>query len=154
MGSAWRIVNARYAKQVFTGEGARHDGGRWNSPGVAVVYLSACRSLALLEILANARPVSPDEGYVFIEASWGESLVEALAEPQVPRDWRAIPPPSSTAVIGDRWMAEARSAVLAVPNVIIPAESNYLINPAHPDFRRIKIGKPEPFSFDPRLLQA
>jgi RES domain-containing protein len=47
---------------------------------------------------------------------------------------------------------EARSAVLALPSVIIPGESNYLLNPAHPDFRKISIGKPEPFAFDPRLL--
>jgi RES domain-containing protein len=46
---------------------------------------------------------------------------------------------------------EARSAVLEVPSVIVQFEPNYLINPGHPDFKRIKIGKPVPFAFDPRL---
>jgi RES domain-containing protein len=46
----------------------------------------------------------------------------------------------------------SRSAVLAVPSVIVPGEPNLLLNPAHADFKSIAIGKPEPFSFDPRLL--
>ncbi|HEV3410329.1 MAG TPA: RES domain-containing protein [Chthoniobacterales bacterium] len=154
MPSAWRIVNARYAKQVFTGEGARREGGRWNSVGVPVVYLSAHRSLALLEILARVSPAVAGDRYVFVEASWDNALMEPLPNRDLPAEWRAIPPTAATAAIGDGWIAEARSAVLAVPNVIIPAESNYLLNPAHPDFRRVKIGRPEPFLFDPRLLHA
>jgi RES domain-containing protein len=42
--------------------------------------------------------------------------------------------------------------VLAVPSAIVPRETNYLLNPAHPDFRRLRIGRPEPFSLDPRML--
>jgi len=62
------------------------------------------------------------------------------------------PPPAATRTIGDTWAREKRSAILAVPSVIIPEELNYLLNPAHPDFRKIAIGKPAPFSFDLRLL--
>ncbi|MDQ6624265.1 MAG: RES domain-containing protein [Verrucomicrobiota bacterium] len=153
MPSAWRIVNARHKDKAFTGDGALREGGRWNSIGVATVYLAAHRSLAVLEILANARANSMGEEYALIEASWDEWLMESLAERDLPADWRALPPRDETSAIGDRWIREARSPVLAVPNVIIPAERNYLINPAHPDFRRIKIRKPEPFVFDPRLLQ-
>ena len=54
--------------------------------------------------------------------------------------------------IGDRWIREARSAVLELPSVIIPGEVNYLLNPAHPDFRKIIIRRAVPFAFDPRLL--
>jgi len=46
---------------------------------------------------------------------------------------------------------EQRSAILALPGVIT-RETNYLVNPAHPDFKRISIGSPERFTFDPRLL--
>ena len=49
-------------------------------------------------------------------------------------------------------MREARSAILALPSAIIPNEPNFLLNPAHPDFKTISIHKPEPFAFDPRLL--
>jgi RES domain-containing protein len=54
--------------------------------------------------------------------------------------------------IGDRWVRENRSAVLALPGVIVPAETNFLLNPAHRDFKRIKIHPPVAFNFDPRLI--
>jgi RES domain-containing protein len=117
-----------------------------------MIYLTAHRSLAVLEILANARSNPMDEKYALIEASWDESLMERLLERELPKNWRALPPGDDTRAIGDGWVKGKRSAVLAVPNVIIPAENNYLINPAHQDFRRIKIAKPEPFIFDRRLL--
>lgn len=154
MPAAWRIVNARYTNDAFAGEGARRHRGRWNSRGVPLVYLAAYRSLALLELLANARLAAGNEEYAFIPASWHESLSERLTEDELPREWRALPPRDETREIGDRWIREARSAVLAVPNVIIPAETNYLLNPVHRDFRRIRIGKPQPFVFDPRFLHA
>lgn len=149
--SAWRIVNARHLQSAFTGIGARRYGGRWNSPGVSLVHLASQQSLAILEVLTKAGSVSPHEEYVLIPASWDEAFTERLIERALPEDWRALPPIAATKAIGDDLVKEARSAVLAVPSVIVPAEINYLINPAHPDFRRIKIGKPTPFVFDPRL---
>ena len=53
--------------------------------------------------------------------------------------------------LGTAWVKSARTAVLRVPSVVIPRETNVLLNPAHPDFDRIRIGGPEPFSFDPRM---
>lgn len=79
-----------------------------------------------------------------------EVLVEKVMA--LPFDWTEEPPPASTQDIGNLWVKEQRSAILEIPSVIIPGEPNYLLNPAHPDFRRIQIGKPEPFAFDPRLL--
>lgn len=154
MPSSWRIVRTLHATTAFSGEGARRSGGRWNSIGVPLVYTAAYRSLAALEILANARPLSPADEYVFIEASWDGSLAEELLLRRLPADWRAPVPRVETRAIGAQWVRDARSAVLAVPNVLIPAETNYLINPAHPDFPRIRIGSPEPFVFDPRLVPA
>ena len=69
----------------------------------------------------------------------------------LPPDWRTEPPPPFTKAIGDDWVKAARSAVFALPSVIT-GETNYLLNPAHPDFKKISIGKPERFVFDPRLL--
>jgi RES domain-containing protein len=65
--------------------------------------------------------------------------------------WRATPPPESLANIGARWLAAKHTLVLAVPSAIIPSDLNYLLNPLHPHFKRIRIGRPEPFSFDPRF---
>ena len=62
-------------------------------------------------------------------------------------------PASATRLLGDAWARESRSAALAVPSAIIPEELNLLLNPNHPDFAKIKIAKPTPFAFDPRLLK-
>jgi len=117
-----------------------------------MVYLSEHRSLAALEVFLQPQPLSATVSYVIIAAQWDDSVMELLPAAELPSTWRSLPSGPASASIGDRWMSEARSAVLAVPSAIIPAETNFLINPAHPEFRRIRIGKPTPFDFDPRLL--
>jgi RES domain-containing protein len=79
-----------------------------------------------------------------------ERLVTTLE--QLPPDWRQIPAPSSTQELGAEWCNSGRSAVLRAPSVIIPSEYNFVLNPAHPDYKQIEIGPAEPFSIDPRLL--
>lgn len=69
----------------------------------------------------------------------------------LPDDWRQLPAPPSTRELGSRWVAQSRSVVLGVPSVVVNGEVNYMLNPRHPDFSRLKIGDPQPFSFDPRL---
>jgi RES domain-containing protein len=154
MPSGWRLVAVRYANDAFSGEGARLYGARWNSPGRTVVYLSEHRSLAALELFAHGHPPSREDRYAMIGARWDERFMQTTADAELPEDWRAVPPALSTTALGDQWIGEARSAVLAVPSVVVPAENNYLLNPAHPDFRHVSIGNPEPFTFDPRLLHS
>jgi RES domain-containing protein len=89
---------------------------------------------------------------VAIQIQFDETLVERFPLSSLPADWQVEPPPPSTKRIGDTWVREARSAVLALPSIIISGEPNYLLNPAHPGFKKISIGKPEKFNFDPRLL--
>lgn len=146
---AWRIVKEKHAATAFSGEGARLFGGRWNSRGMSLVYTSGTKALAALESLVHLNPPVIFK-YLTIPIEFDEALVEKVAV--LPADWNDMPPPPSTKAIGDLWTKQARSAVLELPSVIIPGESNYLLNPAHPDFNKIVIGKPEPFSFDPRLL--
>lgn len=153
MPSGWRIGNARHAKTLFSGEGARRYGGRWNSPGLPLIYLSEHQSLAVLEVFIHTQPLSPRDPCVLIAAEWDGALTERLSGRELPANWRMLPSEAETAAVGDRWVQEARSAVLAIPSAIVPGETNYLLNPAHRDFRRIKIHKPTPFIFDPRLLQ-
>jgi RES domain-containing protein len=150
MGEAWRIVKKKHAATAFTGEGAAKAGGRWNSRGVLVVYTSGTRSLATLENLVHLNPPLIFK-YVAIAVKFDDALVEVYPVRNLPADWRTEPPPPSTKAVGDAWVKAARSAVLALPSVI-SGETNYLLNPAHPDFKKIIIGKPDPFVFDPRLL--
>lgn len=149
MKQAWRIVKEKHASTAFSGEGARLYGGRWNSPGTGVVYTSGSKALAALESLVHLNPPVIFK-CVAIPIEFDDALVEKLTA--LPLDWTEKPPPPANMEIGDLWAKAARSAVLELPSAIIPGEPNYLLNPAHPDFNKIAIGKPEPFSFDPRLL--
>jgi RES domain-containing protein len=152
MREAWRIVKERHAVTAFSGEGAARSGGRWNPRGVAVVYVSSTRSLAALESLVHLNPPVLFR-YVAIRVQFEEILVETLAPRDLPLDWRLQPPSPSTRSLGQAWVREARTAVLAVPSVIIPGELNFLLNPAHPEFAKIRTGAPEPFAFDTRLVE-
>lgn len=70
----------------------------------------------------------------------------------LPSDWKTEPPPLSTRQLGDTWARSSRTPILAMSSAIIPEELNSLLNPAHPDFKKIAIGKPIPFTFHSRLL--
>jgi RES domain-containing protein len=151
MPEAWRIVKAKHAATAFSGDGAAKTGGRWNSRGVPVVYTSSTESLAALETLVHLNPPVPFK-YVAFRLQFDNALIENVPLNRLPAEWRVEPPPPSTKAIGDAWLREVRSAVLALPSVVVPGELNYLLNPAHPAFKKISIGKPEQFAFDPRLL--
>ncbi|HEX3110232.1 MAG TPA: RES family NAD+ phosphorylase [Thermoanaerobaculia bacterium] len=150
--TSWRIVKAKHAAGAFDGEGARVAGGRWNSPGVAMVYTSQSAALAALEMLVHLGRSRTLAGYVIFSCEFDDRIAENLEPRVLPHDWPAYPAPASLQRIGDRWVYELRSAVLRVPSAVVEGESNFLLNPGHPDFRRIHISKPRPFGFDPRLV--
>ena len=152
MGSGWRIVRASRAKTAFTGEGPWRFGGRWNSPGVRMVYVSEHQSTAALEIFVHRVPFVTEEPYHAFRLEWPESIMEILPQAKFPANWRTSPRPEETIEIGDRWTQEKRSAILAVPSAISPADRNFLLNPEHPDFKRIRIAAPINYEFDPRLF--
>ena len=77
--------------------------------------------------------------------------ISRIGPSRLPAHWRDYPAPESLADLGMRWARAGKTAVLAVPSAIIPRELNYLLNPRHPAFREIRIGKPEPFTLDPRM---
>jgi RES domain-containing protein len=151
MATGWRIVKSRYASTAFDGEGARLYGGRWNSPGTRMVYTSSTISLAVLEVLVHLQEASLLSSYSLLSVSFDDALVERLERSRLRDGWRTYPPPSELQRIGDEWVRSQRSAVLAVPSVIVEHESNYLLNTAHPESPSVVIGEPEPFTFDERL---
>jgi RES domain-containing protein len=152
MASAWRIVRATRQKTAFTGEGPWQYGGRWNSPGVRVVYVSEHQSTAAFEVFVNRMPFILEETYKAFRLEWPDHLTERFPVEKLPANWRVFPPSVETKEIGDRWVKEQRSAVLALPSAISPADTNFLLNPEHPDFKRIRIASPIDFDFDPRLI--
>jgi RES domain-containing protein len=151
--TAWRLVKSRHAAAAFDGEGAQLHGGRWNSPGTRVAYASDSIALAALEVLAHLQSTAVLEAYSLATIRFPEDRVEVLEKASLPVRWRQFPTPPENQAIGDRWVAEGRSLILRVPSAIIPSASNVLINPSHPDFSKVVIGRPERFAFDPRLLK-
>lgn len=148
----WRVCKRRHA--AFDGEGARLAGGRWNRPGTAVVYTSETLSLAALELLAHCDPSLLPSDLVAIGAELPEGLApERLDAASLPRNWRHYPAPDALGHIGTDWVRGLSSVALSVPSVVVPRERNVLLNPAHADFRAIRLGRPEPFSFDSRLAR-
>jgi RES domain-containing protein len=151
--TAWRITKARHAAAAFDGEGARRAGGRWSSPGIPLVYTAESAALAALEVLVHLDAGLLDR-YVLIPCTFPEDLVLRLDRRRLRAGWRAYPAPTGLQQLGDAWSKSRVSAVLDVPSVLIDKHSNYLLNPAHPDFARVKIGTPGPFDFDARLLKT
>lgn len=140
------------AHAAFDGEGARRFGSRWTSRGRPAVFASATLSLAALERFVHTDPDLEPPGLVAIPADADTRVkVHAVSLDDLPPDWRAYPAPPALAEVGDRWLLEARTAILSVPSAVIPHERNFVLNPRHADFARIAIGRGEAFSFDPRM---
>jgi RES domain-containing protein len=137
---AWRLCRAPFAD--LSGEGARLYGGRWNSPGSALVYTASDAALAVLEVRVHL-DLPPDlipDDYVLMKLDFSGLAVERLAD--LPADPRAF---------GDQWLEQSRSPILRVPSFIVPDASNLLLNPTHPEAANAKIVGANPFGFDPRL---
>jgi RES domain-containing protein len=149
--AAWRLVKHRYLAHAWDGEGARQYGGRWNSPGVPVVYASETLALALLEVLVRLQSTGVLHGYSAVRCEFDEALLRSIDASVLPAGWERSPAPPDLAAVGDEWAASARSPVLRVPSAIVPLEHNYLFNPYHPQFGAIRLGEATPFPIDPRL---
>lgn len=149
--AAWRMVRKQWAD--LSGDGARRAGGRWNSPGKAVVYLSEDAALPVLETLVHLdlpQDLIPDD-YVLMRidltlleldgrGSWLEEGPEDLTSP-----------PESRA-FGDRWIEEGRTPILRVPSAVVPESPNLILNAHHPLVSMIPEPTDRPFEFDPRLF--
>ncbi|GAB0118919.1 RES family NAD+ phosphorylase [Acidisoma sp. 7E03] len=138
--TGWRLCRAPFAD--LTGQGAALHGGRWNSPGAPMLYMAANAALCLLEVRVHL-DLPPDllpEDYVLLAIGLDGLSLERLE--MLPEDPRAV---------GDRWLREARSALLDVPSALVPESRNLLLNPLHPEAGGARILHQRRFTFDPRL---
>lgn len=147
---AWRIADGRF--DPFSPVGASLVGGRWNSPGLGVIYASRSYAGAMLECLAHAGIGRVPRTHVAVEiAIAGAVAVERHDESGLPTGWDHADLRVARA-FGDAWIRELRTAVLVVPSVVARREGNVLINPRHPDFSSIVASEPEPVVWDARLF--
>lgn len=150
-------MDESFQDAAFSGEGARLYGGRWNSPGVAVVYLAQSLSLAQLELLVHLEAEAVLRGHwrYYSVAVSAEVILHCESLTDLPPDYAVWPAPASTRALGDRWVADSLSVGLTVPSAITPGERNLLLNPAHPDYAAaLSIGVPAPLILDHRLIKA
>jgi RES domain-containing protein len=114
--------------------------------------MAATTSLGLLELLVHSSKTRLLPFYLVIPVIFGERLVDRVDRAKLPKEWRSHPLPRGTQEIGDQWLASGRSCILEVPSVIVPHESNFMLNPNHPDFATVEIGQPISLDIDHRLV--
>ena len=148
---AFRIVKQRHAAEAFSGDGARLHGGRWNYPGIPMVYATQTRALAAMESLAHFQGAERRISFVTFEIEIPDRRVAWLHAADLPKGWRGREILPATQDLGSRWQQEGRSVALAVPSVLIPDEYCVLLNPEHPDTDEVLVSYPVAFEFDERL---
>jgi RES domain-containing protein len=152
--TAWHIVAEGSEDPELGGLSANLDGGRWNSCGVRVVYLASSLALAALELLAHLDREQALREYRAIPVEFGEHALRRLDRDRLPPGWDARDAGGATKALGDAWVLGRESPLLQVPSCVVRPEPNYLFNPDHPDAYRVRIGRPQPFRFDLRLLES
>ncbi|MGH9606520.1 MAG: RES family NAD+ phosphorylase [Terracidiphilus sp.] len=148
----WRICRAKFDAESFSGHGARRFGGRWNSPGVPMVYSSSSLALAAIELFVHLEPNQQPDDLVAIAAMLpkGEPA-RRIESAKLPAAWWSDDFEPLRA-IGDKWIREKGSLALEVPSAALPLEWNVLVNPLHPAIARVRIELPQPFHFDARMF--
>lgn len=149
----WRICKARYADEAFSGLGARRFGGRWNTPGVPMVYASSSLALAAIELFVHLEPNLQPDDLVSIAATLPAGEPAQRIEPdQLPAGWWTDDFEPLRAV-GDKWIREKSSLAVEVPSAALRVEWNVLVNPLHPAIAQIKVEEPQAFHFDARMFR-
>ncbi|HOY42729.1 MAG TPA: RES family NAD+ phosphorylase [Chitinophagales bacterium] len=148
----YRISGQRFANDL-SGTGARLNGGRWNSVGLSLLYAASYRSLALLEILVHTtNNYVPDDLMLITIEIPDTILIKEILHEEISDELNRKKAQAQFQTIGDKWIKSQTSLILKVPSVIIPEEFNYLINPLHKDFHKVKIKETKLFRFDDRLV--
>lgn len=154
--AAWRIATEGKAFHAddLTGAGAKISGGRWNEPGVPMVYCSSSVALACLETLVHLNQEGLPLNRYVVRIDIPDELFERREQFDVTKaGWDAQPVGLLSVEFGSEWIRSNRSLILEVPSVVVPQERNYLLNPQHPDMKGIVAMVLERFSYDRRLTK-
>jgi len=150
----WRICRKYHAKDALNGRGGLFVSGRWHAKGRRVVYTSGTLALATLEVLVHVDHDQMPQDLVQIEVNVPDHFkIKRVKENKLPNDWRSFPSPAYLQELGSKWLEVERALVLEVPSAVIPKETNYLLNPTHPDLEKITVVSIEEFQYDPRFFK-
>jgi RES domain-containing protein len=146
----WRISN----HVSLAGDGGLRASGRWHTRGRRIVYCSETPAAALLEVLVHfeidLRDLPAKYRLLKLECP-GDFPVENTSAATLPEDW--IDRIDVTRAIGDRWLQAGRVPLLRVPSAVAPETFNVLVNPTHPNARRLSVVQASEHVIDPRLLR-
>ncbi len=147
----YRITNEAY-KEDISGYGAALYGSRWNSRGVYLLYTSQFISLSILESLVHLKrkEIPPSQYLIHIEFPDQQAISE-ISYKKIKKNWHKEI--EYTQWLGDQFIQNKRSLVLKVPSAIVPQENNFLLNPLHAEFKKVKIISSELLNLDKRLTE-
>lgn len=146
----WRVSN--YA--TLDGVGGTYVGGRWHTKGHSIVYCSEDPSTALLETLVHMEIDSEDRPQTLQVLKIQSSVALAVERVNVKKlspDW-----PTNlvlTKSVGDNWLQSRKTLLFEVPSVLIPERRNFLINPLHPEMKKLRITARYSHPFDQRFFK-
>ncbi|MEO8822434.1 MAG: RES family NAD+ phosphorylase [Ginsengibacter sp.] len=144
----YRLTTGKF-KSDISGTGAKIYGGRWNPVGLSALYTAQFISLAILEILVRASRYSSPDSYTLSSFEIPEKTIYEVEFKKLKKDWKSDLEYSQE--IGKDFIMEKQFLCLKVPSAIVTQENNFLINPLHPDFVKIKILGSELLELDRRL---
>jgi RES domain-containing protein len=147
----YRFTNTKY-QDDYSGTGAKLFGGRWNEPGIAAIYSSSSISLSLLEVLVNATTIKKLKSLALVRIEIPKSIesdVQKLSK--LKTSW--YNDFDYTRFIGTQFLQSGEHLLLECPSAVVNEEMNYLINPSHKDFKKLKISS-DNFKFDDRLFKV
>jgi RES domain-containing protein len=150
---AFRLAREKFAK-TLSGKGSALKGARWNSIGVELVYTASNRSLAMAEVAVHFTLATLPSDYVMTTIFIPDDIsLKKLNPSELPSGWNTFPHPPSTQKIGDEFVASNQHCILQIPSSVTQGDYNYLINPNHTEFLRIKIMTTSKFPFDKRIFK-
>lgn len=147
------MLRKAFARSPLDGEGAYRYGGRWSSVGTRLAYTSEHQSLAMLEYFVHLDSDNAPADLVLVTVEIPADLrKEIITAHDLPSTWRHAPAPAELGRIGDEFARKAAHCILVVPSALAVDENNWLLNPQHPDFRKVVLHKIEPLKYDPRMF--
>ena len=150
----YRLTKKKYSTSL-SGKGAAKFGNRWNSKGTEIIYTADSRALAMAEVAVHLSFGTLPSDYVMMEINIPPSIkIKRIIEKDLPENWKSHPPKISTQKIGDNFIAALDFCALRVPSAVVQGDYNYLLNPFHKDFKKVKIVGVQDFPFDKRFLSG
>ncbi|CAM3267170.1 RES family NAD+ phosphorylase [Aequorivita lipolytica] len=148
----FRLSREKYERDL-SGKGAALYGNRWNSKGIEMLYTAESRALAMAEVIVHLSLASLPDDYKMIEIEVPDSIeIKIPKRKYLDNSWNTYPPKLNTQTIGNAFIYSNKYCVLKVPSAVVKGDFNYLLNPNHHDFKKVKIIEIVDFPFDKRIF--